>query len=82
MTRLSLRRACLLLLTIAAVPGLAQTLDHGNLEKWRSYIRPEGDEPWRELPWHASFLDGVVKAGTDKKPVLLWAMSGHPLGCT
>ena len=29
-----------------------------------------------------TFKDGILAADTAGKPLLLWTMNGHPLGCT
>lgn len=49
----------------------------------RKDVLPGPDEVrWEQVPWQPSFADGVRTAMTEKKPLLLWAMNGHPLGCT
>ncbi|NNF41754.1 MAG: hypothetical protein HKO59_13145 [Phycisphaerales bacterium] len=53
------------------------------LDEWLGFITPSPAETaWREIPWRASFWQGVVDAQIEGKPVLLWAMNGHPMGCT
>jgi hypothetical protein len=32
--------------------------------------------------WLPTFWDGVIAAQKQEKPILLWAMNGHPLACT
>ena len=52
-------------------------------DEWREYLVPAvEDELWLELGWHQVFWDAVVEAQETGKPILLWAMNGHPLGCT
>ena len=51
--------------------------------KWRDHIRPKAAEvSWEEVPWRATLWDAVVEAQGKEKPILLWAMNGHPLACT
>jgi len=45
-------------------------------------LRPGDDEPWRTIPWRISLLDAQRIAAEEKKPIFIWAMDGHPLGCT
>jgi hypothetical protein len=45
-------------------------------------LQPAVDEPWRTIPWRTSLLDAQRQAITEKKPIFIWAMDGHPLGCT
>ena len=40
------------------------------------------DEPWRTIPWKIALLDAQRSAAELKKPIFIWAMDGHPLGCT
>ena len=37
---------------------------------------------WRKIGWRSDFWTAVVEAQRDEKPVLLWAMNGHPCGET
>ena len=54
-----------------------------SLGAWRAHIRPRGDEAaYEEIPWISTFPEGVRTAAAEGKPLLLWAMNGHPLGCT
>ena len=68
-------------------PGAATTplpeLTEANFDAWRDYIRADASElGWTRIPWATSLRDGIVKADALAKPVLLWVMNGHPLGCT
>lgn len=61
----------------APVPG------PDNLDRWLAYIRPKPAElGFEENRWKASFWEAVVESQTSGKPILLWAMNGHPMGCT
>ena len=35
-----------------------------------------------EIPWRESFYIAINEARETDRPILLWAMNGHPLGCT
>ncbi|MBI2930352.1 MAG: protein kinase [Planctomycetes bacterium] len=49
-------------------------------KKWRDYVLPTPDElRWRDIPWRPSLWQGFVDAQKEEKPILLWAMDGHPL---
>ncbi len=59
------------------------TLTEKNYAVWRDYITPpENELRWKSIPWRTSFTEGMVDADKFDKPLLLWAMNGHPLGCT
>lgn len=46
-------------------------------------IRPSSSEDrWATIPWHVSLWDARKEAAKQGKPILLWEMDGHPLGCT
>ena len=45
-------------------------------------LKPAADEPWRTIPWKISLLDAQRIAARQNKPIFIWAMDGHPLGCT
>jgi hypothetical protein len=54
-----------------------------NYEIWRDHILPDLSEmAWNQIPWLSTFHDGIVSADAARKPLLLWTMNGHPLGCT
>ena len=58
-------------------------LTEQNYELWKNYIKPtENDLLWTSIPWRSSFREGLKEADAQKKPMLLWVMNGHPLGCT
>ena len=66
-----------------AATSTAPELTEDSFEKWRDFIRPKVEElEWVKIGWRATFWDGVVEAQRDEKPILLWAMNGHPLACT
>ena len=58
-------------------------IDDQNYEVWRNHILPDEDElAWKRIPWLSTFKDGILAADAAQKPLLLWTMNGHPLGCT
>jgi hypothetical protein len=64
--------------------GLAlPAIDADALATWRDRILPGADElGWRSIPWLDTFEEGIRVAGAEQRPLLFWAMNGHPLGCT
>jgi hypothetical protein len=50
-------------------------------ERLHRELKPAGDETWRAIPWKTSILDAREQAIAERKPVFLWSMDGHPLGC-
>lgn len=43
---------------------------------------PEEELEWLEIGWAPTLAEGVRRASQEGRPLLLWAMNGHPLGCT
>ena len=78
------------LLLLAALPQDAPArdleppaLERVDLARWRAHLRPnERDLRFAALDWAPTFLDGLRRAAGEQRPLLLWAMNGHPLGCT
>jgi hypothetical protein len=53
------------------------------LAEWRAAIEPTAEElAFMRIPWRASLWSAVQEAQSAERPVLLWAMNGHPLGLT
>jgi hypothetical protein len=51
--------------------------------KIHALIKPQtGEEKWTQIPWLTSLWEARKKAAAAGKPILLWEMDGHPLGCT
>ena len=51
-------------------------------EQLHREIQPAKDAAWRTIPWQLSLLDAQRIAAQQRKPIFIWAMDGHPLGCT
>ena len=76
------------LLLLIALYGCTQDhhpfgLNEKTYDMWQEFIRPTKNElAWAEIPWRSTFYDGLVESEREQKPLLLWVMNGHPLGCT
>jgi hypothetical protein len=74
--------ALLLLVPLSAVFN-AEELTDKNYERIRTHILPDEDEEaWLKVDWRATFWDGVIDAQKEDKPIMLFAMNGHPFACT
>ncbi|MCB9831808.1 MAG: hypothetical protein H6807_04970 [Planctomycetes bacterium] len=77
-----------LFLALATLAARAQApLDRepsaANLADWLAFIRPSEQElAWEEIGWRNEFWPAVEEARRLGRPILLWTMNGHPLGCT
>ena len=45
-------------------------------------IPKKENERWTEIPWESDLAAARKKAAAENKPLLMWVMDGHPLGCT
>jgi hypothetical protein len=65
--------------TLGAVPEL----NDETFDQLADAIRPrEAEVEFLKIGWHESFHSAVNEAREANRPILLWAMNGHPLGCT
>ena len=53
------------------------------LDRWREHVKPTGSElAFEEIAWLPDFAAGVRRSAEEQRPLLFWAMNGHPLACT
>lgn len=46
-------------------------------------IEPTAQEDkWRRIPWRIDLMSARDEAASENKPIFLWLMNGHPMGCT
>ncbi|MCB1100518.1 MAG: hypothetical protein KDN22_33455 [Verrucomicrobiae bacterium] len=55
-----------------------------NMSAVRDLVVPSAEEvTWlNDIPWETDLSDALAKAKAAGRPVFLWEMDGHPLGCT
>ena len=52
-------------------------------ESARAEVMPdEAERRWEEIEFLPSYAAGLKAASDEQKPLMLWVMNGHPLGCT
>ena len=57
-------------------------LTEAEFQKLHRELQPNLKATWRTIPWKTSVLDAQAAAAREGKPIFIWAMDGHPLGCT
>jgi hypothetical protein len=63
--------------------GPTHSVQARTLEAWREFLEPKPEElAFEAIEWRSEFLAAALEAQASRKPILLWAMNGHPLGCT
>lgn len=83
--RLSFYRPVLFFFVVAIVVQSANATDELTEVKFQQLhqsLQTSADEPWRQIPWEISLLNAQNSAAKSQKPIFIWAMDGHPLGCT
>ena len=61
----------------------APDLNEISFRHWINFVRPNADElKWKKIGWRVKFESAVEEARRLQRPILLWTMNGHPLGCT
>lgn len=54
-----------------------------NYRELLAFIQPSAKEQaYKEISWRNEFWPAVLEAKKLGRPILLWTMNGHPLGCT
>lgn len=66
-------------LAALAAPG---PITQGEFAALFKEIVPVGPEKWQLVPWQVDLLAAREKARATRRPLFLWSMNGHPLGCT
>ena len=81
-----LRRSFLLGLTWLATglnASAAERIKPEQFAKLHALIKPDQTEDeWAKIPWMTDLWEARQVAAKQGKPILLWEMDGHPLGCT
>jgi hypothetical protein len=55
----------------------------GQFAALHALVKPAaGEDRWARIPWRTSLWQARHEAARAGKPLLLWEMDGHPLGCT
>jgi hypothetical protein len=75
--------ACAAGLLLIAFASGSEPIPPGQFRTLHDLIKDNaGKEKWAQIPWMTSLWDARQKAAAEGKPILLWEMDGHPLGCT
>jgi hypothetical protein len=78
----------LLLCTLAGLVGAraalaTEPISDAEFTRLQQLIKPgPREDRWAQIPWRTSLWQARKEAAAAGKPILLWEMDGHPLGCT
>ena len=82
MSRLRLALPALFLAATAHAEPAKPALADAEYSSALKAIRPAaGEDRFTQIPWLTSLWEARQKAAEQGKPILLWEMDGHPLGC-
>lgn len=51
-------------------------------EKIAAVMPKPGEERWLTIPWRLELNKARAESQKLKRPMFLWIMNGHPMGCT
>ena len=73
---------CIWLVAIASIFAQGpKPVTPQEFEQLHSALDPQGAQ-WQTIPWEISLVKAQNLALRDGKPIFIWSMDGHPLGCT
>jgi hypothetical protein len=66
------------------VPGFSTAkLSPEKFSQLHAAMAPSGPaERWAEIPWQTDLCAARQLSAREHKPLFMWIMDGHPLGCT
>ena len=65
--------------TVAQLPEL----DFKSIAEYRAAIEPtESESAFLNIGWYSQLHQAVKQAHRTEKPLMIYVMNGHPLGCT
>ena len=70
-------------LLLCGAAHAAEPLAGEQFDQLLAVIKPhKGETKWEQIPWTTDLWAARGLAAAQGKPILLWEMDGHPLGCT
>lgn len=66
-----------------AIATLARPIDPNELDSRIAAVLPKAsEEKYLQIPWRFDLAAARVESKAKNKPMFLWIMNGHPMGCT
>lgn len=58
-------------------------LDGPSFQRWLDFVVPKpSEQAWAAIAWRPQLWTAIQEAVAARKPILVWAMNGHPMACT
>lgn len=51
-------------------------------DKIQTVLPTPAEQKWLTIPWRTDLMEARIEAQRAGKPMFLWVMNGHPMGCT
>jgi hypothetical protein len=67
-----------MMLALLMVTALGSDLDARIAE----IVAKPSEEKWLSIPWRTNLTQARIDAQKTDKPIFMWIMNGHPMGCT
>lgn len=78
-----MQKSLVALLAFAPLAALHSELSEEQFDSVYAICLPEAEESsWLALDWETDLWKAREQAAREGKPIFLWEMDGHPLGCT
>lgn len=45
-------------------------------------VAKPSEEKWLSIPWRTNLTEARIASHKKGKPIFMWIMNGHPMGCT
>ena len=60
----------------------SKPLTEATARRLHAALCPTTKARWERIPWTVDLLAARARANREGKPLFMWSMNGHPLGCT
>ena len=70
------------LLVLTSTTQAFEPIKPEQFSRLHALIKPQStEEKFMQIAWGTNLWEARKQAARDGKPILLWEMDGHPLGC-
>ena len=66
---------------LAGITGLSAQMSPKDLQVITEILPKVEEKAWQEIDWKVDLWEARREAAKTGKPIYLWEMDGHPLGC-
>ena len=67
---------------LAMVTAALVFVPEGLEAKVASVMPTAAENKWLSIPWHTDLNAARRESAMSSKPIFVWIMNGHPMGCT